>query len=152
MMRRRGFTLAEIAIAAAVLAFLGVPVLVMLNAGTRETIASEDNVEAELICSGLVEEKLALAYKKLDESVPFDEWLEATSNPDKGGAPRVTGNAAKPVKGRTYRLHRTIKRVTPDCLVLEVVASWIADGRDRRYALLRLVGRETLSAGGGPTE
>lgn len=148
---RRGFSLAEIAIAAAVLAFLGIPVVVMLTAGTRETIASEDNVEAELICSGLIEEKLAVAYKTLDESVPLDEWLAATSNPDKGGQPRRSSREAKE-GGRTYKLHRTLKRASPDLLLLEVSASWRADGRDRRYALMRLIGRESLSAGGGPTE
>ena len=148
---RRGFTLVEIAIAAAVLAFLGIPIVTLLTAGTRETAASEDNVEAELICAGLVEEKLAASYKALDASAPLDEWLEATANADKGGAPKASTRAAV-LPGRAYKLHRTLKRTAPDLLVLEVAASWRADGRDRRYALVRLIGRETLSAGGGPTE
>jgi len=145
---RRAFTLAEIAITAAVLAALGLPVIGLLTAGTRETIASEDNVEAELMCSGLVESTLSTHYSVLDTLAPLDEWLEAAPG---GGAPKIVKSPGPP-PARGYLLHRRLKRLTPDVLQLEVAASWRAEGRDRRYALLRLISRETLSAGGGPTE
>jgi hypothetical protein len=148
--KRRAFTMAEIAITAGVLAALGIPVLALLTAGTRETIASEDNVEAELTCSRLIEEKLAAPWKELDRSAPVDEWLEADVNPDRGGPRPATPGAALPARG--YRVHRTLRRVTPDLLSLEVCATWKAESRVRRYAILRLIGRETVSASGGPTE
>jgi hypothetical protein len=49
---------------------------------------------------------------------------------------------------REYALKRTVKRVSPEVLALEVVATWRVDGRERRYAVLRLISRETLAAGG----
>ena len=148
---RTGFTLVEIAICAAVLAALGIPVLGLLTAGTRETIASEDNVEAELTCSRLVEETRARRYRDLDKDAPIDEWLEAGVNPDHG-EPQKSSPPSGPLPARGYRLHRTVRRVTPDLLELQVAALWRAEGRDRRYAVVRLISRETLSAGGGPTE
>lgn len=129
-MTRRGFTLAEIAVAVGVLALLGIPVMSLLTAGTREAIASQDNVEAEIHCSRLVEEKLAASWKELTEKLPLEET----------------------VTEREYTLKRTVRKLRRDLLAIEVVATWKAQGRDRRYAVLRLLSRETLSAGGRVVE
>lgn len=123
---KRGFTLAEVAVAVGVVALLGIPVMTLLTAGTREAIASQDNVEAELHCSRLVEEKLADGWRELTDKLPLEETAKAGE----------------------YTLKRTVRLVRQDLLAIDVHATWKAQGRDRRYAILRLVSRETLAAGG----
>jgi hypothetical protein len=135
-------------LASAFLVVLGVPVLALLSAGTAEAIASEDHVSAEVLCSQLVEEALAMPFGALERRASFEEVRVVTVGPRDGAAIVVHDPALRPARG--YRLTLSVRAVEPGLLAIEASAAWDMKGASRRYALLRLKARENLSAGGRP--
>ena len=67
---RRGFSLIEALIVAALLAALGIPLLGLISTGTHEGALSEDFMFAEVLASRFLEEWASLPFTQLDDLVP----------------------------------------------------------------------------------
>ena len=147
---RRGFNLVEVTVAAAILAFLGLPVLSMLATGNRETMMSEDYVQAEMLASRFLEDKLALDFEALDRMVPRDETASVQLAREAASGQTVKLYREDVTLGSGYGLHLKMTRPAEDLLLLDITVSWKANGKDRKYGLIRLRGRENVSAGGRP--
>lgn len=120
--RRRGVALAELVMAVALVAIVGIPILGMLAATDHEAMTSEDYMQAEASAQREVADLLAMPWTELEAQLPFGKKLE-----------RGTVSATKLEEG---------------LVSIEVQVQWPVHPSSpamRRYGLVRLRARPDLS-------
>lgn len=119
---RGGLALAEIVMAVALAAIVGVPILGMLAATDHEAMTSTDYMQAEATAQREIANLLALPWKELERELPIQKKLE---------------------RGTV-----TATRLEDGLISLEVQIQWPVHPNSpamRRYGLVRLRARPDLS-------
>lgn len=143
---RAGFALVEILVAVAILAAVGLPLLVMIQTGNRESVASENVMFAEVLAAGVLERHLGEGYRALAARAPFSEEFEGPP-PGSDVAARFPSFRARFAGDLAFRGTLRVTRVAEGLLGLEVVVRWEEASRagQRRFGLARLLVQEDLS-------
>ncbi|MBI4862480.1 MAG: hypothetical protein HY815_19800 [Candidatus Riflebacteria bacterium] len=145
----RGFSLVEALIVAGILAALGIPILGLIFAGSREGALSEDFMFAEVLASRYIEEWSSQPFHKLDALVPRKMVTAGgASMPVPGTGGTTHREALKTPEGFDARLE--LARVKDGLLSLEVTISWQVprERGARRFALFRLKSNPNLGLEG----
>lgn len=141
-----GLALVEILVAVAVLAAVGLPLLVMIQTGNRESVASENVMFAEVLAASVLERRLEDGYRDLAARAPFSEEFTGPP-PGSDVAARFPAFQARFAGSLAFRGTFRVTRVADGLLGLEVVVRWEEASRagERRFGLARLLVQEDLS-------
>jgi hypothetical protein len=140
--RRRAVSLVEALLVAAVLATLGLPLLALIQTGSREGALSEDFMFAEVLASRLLEEWAGQPFRRLDDLVPRTVVVGSGSA---GGAPAAAASGDRTRREALaapagFDAVLEIVRVRDGLLGLEVTVSWdVPRERSRRRFALTLL-------------
>jgi hypothetical protein len=147
-MTRRGMTLAEIVVAAGVVALIAVPLLSMLAASDHEAMTSEDYMIAQAVASRHLAEVSAIPWRDLVGQLPIRRVLSGVPAGDEAIAARHPEYARlfSGASGLTGVL--AAEQVEEGLVAIEVMLEWAvrpgAAGR-RRYGLVRMRARADQS-------
>ncbi len=144
--RRLGLALVEMLVAVAILAAVGLPLLVMVETGNRESVASQNVMFAEILAASEMERHVKEGYRALASRAPCDEPFEG---PPAGSdvAARFPAFQARFRGELAFRGTFRLTKVQEGLLGLEVVVRWEEASRagQRRFGVSRLLMQEDLS-------
>lgn len=146
MSRASGATLVEVLVAAFVLVALAVPLLAMVQTGNRESVASENQMFAELLALSTIERWMRVEYRTLERQLPVRTTFEGVPENETiaGLLPVFRSKFTGPL---AFKTDLRVSKVRDGLLGIEVAVRWGSSWarEEHRFALARLKAQEDLS-------
>lgn len=143
----RGATLIEVLVATLVLALAVLPLMAMIQTGSRESVESEYAMFAEVLAARAVERLMASGYHELSARVPFEETLRGIPEDAPEDARQEKAFQMKFAGELGFVTSVRVSKLRDGLLAVEAVVRRRrpTGPREHRFALLRLVAQPDLS-------